>query len=212
MSQLSEIFAKNLKVLMQKDERSNAWLAEKSGLSATTIARILEMKSYPGIDTVEKISKVFGVDPAEMLKPIDKKASVKKHEEKVADHAETRRLIKVQTDYENSLKKIHGEIVEIKNVVHATNEKSELLEKTIALQSEQIEIQKQTIIYTEKLVRIFDGTPESLQKLRSIYGSGTPLSETELQEARSLVERAQEVVGPLPDDLIRSLNLKPVAK
>ena len=208
---------------MEKEDRTNAWVAEKSGLSAATISRILEMVTIPGIDTVDKIAKVFGVDPAEMLKAQGKKAALKKHEEKLNSNAEMRRLMKLQIEDDllrESYKKMQEDILEIKSAILGektkamgdSKDKTAVLEHLITLKSIEIETQKKKLNLTEKLVRIFDGTPESAARLRDAIASNSPITELELLEAKSLIDLAQEIVGPRPDLLIEPAELMQTLK
>lgn len=212
MSQIGEFFGLNVKELMRLHDRTPSWLADKSGLSPMTVFRILDGKTEPGLNTVEKIAKVFDVEPSSLIMSPDKKAALAKHKEKTDEHAEMRRLIRLQIENDllvHSLGKITSDIetiknlvtTETKNVASAVDARITALEKEISEKAHEIEDQKSRITHTEKLVRIFDGTPESLQKLQNSIGKNLPLSDMELLEAQTLVDLAEEILGPLPSEM-----------
>lgn len=190
MKQVLEIFVKNLKLLMERDDRNASWLAKKSGFTPRTIFRILALEGDPGIETLSKISEAMGVSFAEMITEPNKAEVLEKHEAKVADHAEMRKLMKLQIEndlYKHTLKKLADDVSSMKND----------LEIKVAAKTIEIEDQKKKLNLVEDIVRQLDNSPASIERLRSIYGQNIPLSDTERLEAESLLEIAKERLNRL---------------
>ena len=72
---LNSIFLSNLKKSMQ--DRSGYWLAKQSGISQSTISRILSEHIQPSLDTVEALARALGTPPHELLKSGEPKRQTK---------------------------------------------------------------------------------------------------------------------------------------
>jgi transcriptional regulator with XRE-family HTH domain len=89
-----EIFAKNLKKLMEGKEINQKELAKIIGVSAPTMNDWLQAKKYPRIDKIEKLADYFGVLKSDLI------------EEKSEDYFETQKnnntissiIVKLRTD------------------------------------------------------------------------------------------------------------------
>lgn len=58
----TQALSDNLRMLMERTEMSQAELAKKSGVSQRTISNILAGTHEPGIEIVDKIARVFGLE------------------------------------------------------------------------------------------------------------------------------------------------------
>ena len=58
---MREIVARNLRALMDSEGVSEHWVADKSGVSQKAINKILKCESSPGIETIDKVAKAFGL-------------------------------------------------------------------------------------------------------------------------------------------------------
>ena len=89
-----EVFAKNLKKLMEGKEINQKELAKIIGVSAPTMNDWLQAKKYPRIDKIEKLADYFGVLKSDLI------------EEKKEDYFETQKnnntiasiIVKLRTD------------------------------------------------------------------------------------------------------------------
>lgn len=61
MGKYTEILAKRIECELDKLERRPAWLAQKSGVPAASISRILKFKQVPTVETVGAIAEALGV-------------------------------------------------------------------------------------------------------------------------------------------------------
>lgn len=59
---IKQIVARNLSALMSERGISNRELAERTGVSETTIGRIRRAENAPAVDTLDAIAKYFQVD------------------------------------------------------------------------------------------------------------------------------------------------------
>lgn len=76
-TELREILARNLRQLMRDRydldtqvkirERSKQYTSDGKGLAQATIQRILACKVHAGIDTLDVLSKVYGVTPVSLI-------------------------------------------------------------------------------------------------------------------------------------------------
>ena len=64
---LKKTISKNLKALMESSNIKNYELADKIGVSESTVGKWLLMKSLPKMGTVEKLAIVFGVNKSDIL-------------------------------------------------------------------------------------------------------------------------------------------------
>ena len=62
-----EVFAKNLKKLMEGKEINQKELAKIIGVSAPTMNDWLQAKKYPRIDKIEKLADYFGVLKSDLI-------------------------------------------------------------------------------------------------------------------------------------------------
>ena len=69
MSAISAVFARNLATLLKREDISNADLGRRAGVSGRVIGMWLHEDSVPGIDSVEKVARVFGCTAWELLHP-----------------------------------------------------------------------------------------------------------------------------------------------
>jgi transcriptional regulator with XRE-family HTH domain len=63
------VLARNLKKLMDHGELNRSQLGVKSGVSHTTISRVLKESHAPDLDTLSGIAHVFGLLPWQLLVP-----------------------------------------------------------------------------------------------------------------------------------------------
>ncbi len=68
---LKKTISKNLKILMENSNIKNYELADKIGVSESTVGKWLLMKSLPKMGTVEKLAIVFGVNKSDILEDKD---------------------------------------------------------------------------------------------------------------------------------------------
>lgn len=69
MSQLSKLFALNMRNYRKKAGISQEELADKAGLHRTHVSLIEREKRNVSIVTIEKIAEALGIDPFKLLKP-----------------------------------------------------------------------------------------------------------------------------------------------
>lgn len=69
MSQLSKLFALNMRNYRKKAGISQEELADKAGLHRTHVSLIEREKRNVSIVTIEKIAKALDIDPFKLLKP-----------------------------------------------------------------------------------------------------------------------------------------------
>lgn len=69
MSQLSKLFALNMRNYRKKAGISQEELADKAGLHRTHVSLIEREKRNVSILTIEKIAEALGIDPFKLLKP-----------------------------------------------------------------------------------------------------------------------------------------------
>lgn len=67
MSKLAKTFIENVRHTM--GEKTNYWLANESGLSQSSISRIMSEEVIPNLETVEQISRAVRVAPHDLLRP-----------------------------------------------------------------------------------------------------------------------------------------------
>lgn len=69
-----EVFAKNLRMYMERNGKTQKEMAEIVGVSAPTFNEWLKAKKYPRIDKIEKLANYFGILKSDLIeeKSIDK--------------------------------------------------------------------------------------------------------------------------------------------
>lgn len=77
-----EVFAKNLKMYMDRRGITQKELAEIAGVSAPTVNDWLKAKKYPRIDKIEKIANYFGILKSDL---IEDKVEMQKNNDIIAD-------------------------------------------------------------------------------------------------------------------------------
>ena len=167
---------------MQRDNRNPSWLAKKSGFTPRTIFRILALEGDPGIETLSKIAEALGVTFAEMITEPDKAEVIAKHAAKVEDHAETRRLMKLQTEndiYQKSLKQMQLDIIEIKKSVA----------KQIEEKTKDIEEGKIDPSLPSEPVQILGNSLESLMSKAEVLDGKRRLTDAEIEEIHRQLDR-----------------------
>lgn len=109
-----EVFAKNLRIYMNRAGKTQKEMAEIVGVSAPTFNEWLKAKKYPRIDKIEKLAQYFGILKSDL---IEEKTPEREEMQKKADTI-TDAVLRMKTDPEflslvetlNSLdeEKIHG--------------------------------------------------------------------------------------------------------
>lgn len=69
MATIPAVFARNLSTLLKREGMSNADLGRRAGVSGRVIGMWLHEDAVPGIDSVEKVARVFGCTAWELLHP-----------------------------------------------------------------------------------------------------------------------------------------------
>lgn len=67
MSKVLELLRKNLTLHMNLQGLNQKQLAEKAGMPASVISRIMKSESHPQIDTVAALAQALELPPAELL-------------------------------------------------------------------------------------------------------------------------------------------------
>lgn len=56
-----------IRVVLAEKDRTNKWLAEKTGKNRTTVSRWCTNDMQPSLETLVDIAKVLGIDARELL-------------------------------------------------------------------------------------------------------------------------------------------------
>jgi len=59
--------AKKIKAFLDKEERPMEWLSRKTGLSISTIYKLMSGEGGHNIQTIRKVAGVIGVKPGELM-------------------------------------------------------------------------------------------------------------------------------------------------
>lgn len=86
---IRQIISNNLIALRKKHNLTQIELAEKLNYSDNAISRWERMEVMPSIETLEKISEIFGVSLAGLISVNAKEIEEKKHKEQIADRLAT---------------------------------------------------------------------------------------------------------------------------
>ena len=62
-----EVFAKNLRMYMERNGKTQKEMAEIVGVSAPTFNEWLKAKKYPRIDKIEKLANYFGILKSDLI-------------------------------------------------------------------------------------------------------------------------------------------------
>ncbi len=62
-----QVIATNLRKLMEKNKHSNCYLHRTTGLSQSTIGRVLKGEIATTVDTLDALAKVYGLSSWQML-------------------------------------------------------------------------------------------------------------------------------------------------
>ena len=62
-----EVFAKNLRMYMERNGKTQKEMAEIVGVSAPTFNEWLKAKKYPRIDKIEKLANYFGIMKSDLI-------------------------------------------------------------------------------------------------------------------------------------------------
>lgn len=74
-----EVFAKNLRMYMDKKGKTQKELAEIVGVSAPTMSDWLKAKKYPRIDRIETMADYFGILKSDLIEDKTEEAWKKQH-------------------------------------------------------------------------------------------------------------------------------------
>ena len=85
---LKKTISKNLKALMESSNIKNYELADKIGVSESTVGKWLLMKSLPKMGTVEKLAIVFGVNKSDILENKEREPREPKNNFELTNHDE----------------------------------------------------------------------------------------------------------------------------
>lgn len=56
-----------LKAVLAEQSKTGKWLAEELGVSPITVSRWAQNTSQPGLETINKVATLLGVDPRELI-------------------------------------------------------------------------------------------------------------------------------------------------
>lgn len=58
-----------IRIILAEQNRTNKWLAEKIGISATTVSRWVQNKNQPTLNKLVEVAKLLNVDVKDLLEP-----------------------------------------------------------------------------------------------------------------------------------------------
>lgn len=112
-----DVFAKNLKYYIKKNNITQKELAEAIGVSSPTLNEWIKAKKYPRIDKIDKLANYFKIMKSDL---IEDKSEYKKNNDIIADI-----IVRLRTDSEflslvETLHKLDSEkIAGVKNMLTA---------------------------------------------------------------------------------------------
>lgn len=56
-----------IRIILAEQNRTNKWLAEKIGISATTVSRWVQNKNQPTLNKLVEVAKLLNVDVKDLL-------------------------------------------------------------------------------------------------------------------------------------------------
>ena len=58
-----------IRIILAEQNRTNKWLAEKIGITATTVSRWAQNKNQPTLNKLVEVAKLLNVDVKDLLEP-----------------------------------------------------------------------------------------------------------------------------------------------
>lgn len=63
-------YINRIKIALAERNKTNRWLAEKTGKSDITISRWVQNKTQPSLEQLVEIAKVLGISPKDLINDI----------------------------------------------------------------------------------------------------------------------------------------------
>jgi transcriptional regulator with XRE-family HTH domain len=73
---LHQRFCENLRRVMADKAVTQAELARRLGVSSVHVCQLIAGRNVPSLEKVEQVSKALGLDPEELLSPVEEKIPV----------------------------------------------------------------------------------------------------------------------------------------